>query len=125
MFEAKGNNSGYDAHLLDTWSCAIVYINMALNGGLFAKADTGEPSYERFREKVDNYWKQEQDIEEFVKSTGSVASDSDKHSEFLNDKDKPLFFFDESGDAGKKLIQKCLLTSLAERHVHWARSPRG
>lgn len=113
VFEAKRQNTGYDARLLDTWSCAIVYINMALNGRLFCKADKDETDYERFKKEVTAYWEQEKAMQDFVNSDS--LTNGDKRTQYLNEKDKPLFFFNEFGDAGKKLIARMLADDARKR----------
>lgn len=56
VFEAKRSNESYDARLVDTWACAIVYINMAFNGLLFAKADKDDHNYLKIRDDIVRFW---------------------------------------------------------------------
>lgn len=77
VFESKVSYKGgtpdalighYDGRLLDVWSCAIVFVNMVLNGGLFAKASMDDANYKKFQDEMDRYWRREQNFEAFHKN---------------------------------------------------------
>jgi serine/threonine protein kinase len=122
VFKTKEAGGRYDARLLDTWSCAVVYINLALNGGLFSKAEESDFSYVRFTEELERFWELEEHVEKFIMSISGEETDSDmssfggspsnasKRESLLNVKDesKPLFYFNEFGEAGKKIIARML-----------------
>lgn len=55
----------YDGRLLDVWSCAIVFVNLVLNGGLFAKASMDDLNYKKFQDEVDRYWRREENFQKF------------------------------------------------------------
>ncbi|KAG5357381.1 putative serine/threonine-protein kinase C70.05c [Yarrowia sp. C11] len=55
----------YDGRLLDVWSCAIVFVNLVLNGGLFAKASMDDLNYKKFQDELDRYWRREENFQKF------------------------------------------------------------
>ena len=131
VFEAKAKGETYDARLLDIWSCAIVYINLAFNAGIFSKAMKSEDAnYSRFVDELDKFWKQEHEMDKYIQSMSEDISEASSSIDGTistpplpyavnanngNNLEKPLFFFNEFGGSGKKLIARMLSPDVSTR----------
>ncbi|CAN6673359.1 hypothetical protein TRVA0_048S00760 [Trichomonascus vanleenenianus] len=66
----------YDARKVDTWACAIVWLNMALNGHLFAAAKESDPGYSQFVERFNLYRQGTESLNRYLESEAQIESPS-------------------------------------------------